>query len=352
MQNASHYRTLFRLIILVIVFGLTGIAQAQESGLIKYGQRVSREIKTVRDKVVLSFMGQQGDAITITIVRKSGELKPQVHLYAASGQDSLLGEGLLSSDGAKAALLVKLPRSALYTITVFALNDETTGMFELTLAGRSANPAGTKDPSTPEAADSDIEGVYSVTGTNPDSSSYKGTLKITRLGEDTKNLYNLSWEVGASYLGIGIVQGNVVSSAWGAQDCGIVGYKIQPDGKLIGDWIFTGQETLGTEDASPAKVGKDIAGAYTVSGKNPARTEYRGKLEISRDGDIWIFAWDIADSQYSGVGVQQEDTISVAWGEGCGVVSYIVDEDKNLDGLWAIPGDGRLGTEKTTSSAQ
>jgi len=99
------------------------------------------------------------------------------------------------------------------------------------------------------ATDDPLVGTYQVTGTNPDGSSYLGTLTVEAYGET----YSLVWEVGNTVTtGVGLREGNVLSGGW---DCGVVTYRIQEDGRLEGVWALCSEPHTGTEQAIPVRLG-------------------------------------------------------------------------------------------------
>lgn len=75
------------------------------------------------------------------------------------------------------------------------------------------------------------EGMYLVTGSNPQGSHYSGTCRITALGDGR---YRFDWRVGASYTGTGLFKDGSISVDWGSDSPAI--YKLNPDGSLSGTW--------------------------------------------------------------------------------------------------------------------
>jgi hypothetical protein len=74
-------------------------------------------------------------------------------------------------------------------------------------------------------------GSYRVQGTNPNGSSYQGTLSIERSGL----LYLLRWRIGQeTYQGQGTLYGNILTVDWGHPDP--VVYQVLHDGTLEGTW--------------------------------------------------------------------------------------------------------------------
>ncbi len=75
-----------------------------------------------------------------------------------------------------------------------------------------------------------IEGSYKVTGVNPNGTTYSGSVRIARQGAQ----YELVWNVGSTYRGIGGFQGDRLVIDWGQRHPVI--YTLEPDGRLIGTW--------------------------------------------------------------------------------------------------------------------
>ncbi|MCC7049135.1 MAG: caspase family protein [Alphaproteobacteria bacterium] len=74
-----------------------------------------------------------------------------------------------------------------------------------------------------------IEGVYKVSGT-AGSATYGGTARISRIGTQ----YEVIWQVGNTYRGVGGFQGDKLVIDWGQRYPVI--YTIAPDGRLMGTW--------------------------------------------------------------------------------------------------------------------
>jgi hypothetical protein len=92
----------------------------------------------------------------------------------------------------------------------------------------------------------DIVGSYSCRGTNPDGSPYQGTVVIEENGAG----YVLRWSIGDSltYSGAGLLNDDLLSASWGS---GVVVYRVQSDGKLVGKWLNASGGELGTETLTP-----------------------------------------------------------------------------------------------------
>lgn len=118
------------------------------------------------------------------------------------------------------------------------------------------------------------------------------------------------------------------------------------------------ESTAGSTN-SPAShsepVNVDIAGSYNATGTNPNGSPYRGTLEVIKRGEVFQFRWN-AGQQYDGVGAQIGNVVAVAFtegsdGKGCGVVSYRIVNDNELDGKWGYWGVDQSGSEKATRSS-
>jgi hypothetical protein len=98
----------------------------------------------------------------------------------------------------------------------------------------------------------DIGGAYDVLGKNADGSEYKGTAKITLTSEST---CRIEWKTGGS-TSSGICMRNDDSFAAGyvlGGKVGLIIYKINDDGSLVGLWTIADQEGVGAEVLTPAK---------------------------------------------------------------------------------------------------
>ena len=87
-----------------------------------------------------------------------------------------------------------------------------------------------------------------------------------------------------------------------------------------------------------------LAGRYTIDGRNPNGSRYRGSVIITVEGATYNFLWRISNgSTYHGKGRLHGDTLTVDWGQKDPVI-YRVKDDGTLRGRWA---NGR-GTENLT----
>jgi hypothetical protein len=115
----------------------------------------------------------------------------------------------------------------------------------------------------------------------------------------------------------------------------------------------TAASTAKTE-AAPKSAPKDIAGTYTINGKNSdGGGGYGGDLIVTNRDDVYQFSWDSAGKKYDGVGVQTDNKVAVSFtdgtsGKGCGVTLYKINSDGSLDGKAGYWGNNQKETEKAT----
>ena len=115
-------------------------AEAQQA--LKYGDSVEGTIATPNDVLSYTFTGQKGDAISITAVRKTGDLNPQIGLTeTVSG--NILTQGTPMGDGSIAMLTTTLPTAESYTIYIASdPQNGGTGKFQLVLTGPAKSSGG------------------------------------------------------------------------------------------------------------------------------------------------------------------------------------------------------------------
>ena len=145
--------------------------------------------------------------------------------------------------------------------------------------------------SATKGAPPDIAGKYSVTGTNPNGSAYKGELEVIKHGD----VYQFRWSGGASYDGVGVQLGDVVAVAFttgeNGKGCGVVDYTIIGDGaSLDGKWGYWGTDESGTEKATRT-LGSGLIGTYDATGANPDGRPYKVQIVIVPLGSGYKFSW-------------------------------------------------------------
>ena len=207
----------------------------------------------------------------------------------------------------------------------------------------SSSPAAS--PATTSAT-KNITGTYDVTGTNSDGGgAYKAALVVT----PRDDVYQFSWtSAGNSYDGVGVMTDNTVAVSWtGGKDgkgCGVVLYKVAADGSLDGKAGYWGVNSAETEKAKRTS-GSDLEGRYEVTGKNPGGKDYKGDLNVKKQGDGYLFTWNTG-STFEGFGTKSGDKVAVGFGgKACSFVSYEVKPDGMLDGKWGGQSSTSFGTE-------
>jgi hypothetical protein len=197
----------------------------------------------------------------------------------------------------------------------------------------------------PVASMEGIAGSYDLTGTNPDASEYSGTLDVAAVGD----AYSWSWN-GGEYTGVGLQTENVVSVAWGADECYVVSYSVGDDGVLSGRWTDMAASGIGTDVATPTdQMGEGLEGLYNILGTNPDGSEYGCSLQVTKTADgVYEWYW-FSCGEYTGVGIQDGNVVSVAYGsDSCSAISYHVEDDGTLNGSWTYVGMTDLGTDVAT----
>ena len=200
------------------------------------------------------------------------------------------------------------------------------------------------DTSAP-ATTANIAGKYNVTGTNPNSAPYRGTLEIIPHGD----VYQFRWVAGRQYDGVGVVNGEVVAVAFAdgpnGKGCGVINYVIRGDGSLLGRWGNWGTDEAGDESATRTS-GSDLIGNYEAIGKNPNGTPYKVNLTVEPAGKTHRFVWS---NDIDGVGIKRGNHVAVGiGGVRCGFVAYEIRPDGTLDGVWGGYGSDQTGTEMAT----
>ncbi len=207
--------------IAAVLIAATFTVRAQDTSALRYGDMVNGEIKAVKpnDSALYTFIAQANDVITITMVRKSGTLRPAIALgdLSKTGKDLLVGVSTLSADGKTATLAdFTIKTAGAYAIlATYEGKTVTTGKFTLTLDNASnpdtptdtpvptkkanatptkkANATPTKKPNvqptaTPEEATAEpAAGVQTFSvGTSPTFSIWSGNnLYVSNQGDGT-----------------------------------------------------------------------------------------------------------------------------------------------------------------------
>jgi len=207
------------------------------------------------------------------------------------------------------------------------------------------NSSSTSSSTNRDVPAPDIAGKYNITGSNPEGGNYKGTLEVIKRGD----VYQFRWNAGTQYDGIGVQNGNIVAVAYAngtdGKGCGVVDYDIASDGGLNGKWGYWGTNEAGTESATRTS-GSGLVGEYDATGKNPDGKQYKAHLTVEPAGNLYRFAWS---NNTDGIGIKRGDNVAVGiGGRRCGFVTYQVESNGALDGIWGGGGSDKTGTEKAT----
>lgn len=216
-------------------------------------------------------------------------------------------------------------------------------------ATNSSSPSTTSTTSSEAPSNSapapNISGKYNVTGTNPNGSMYRGTLEVIARGD----VYQFRWNAGTQYDGVAVQNGNIAAVAFAngpdGKGCGVIDYDIQGDGTLNGKWGYWGVNEAGKETATRTG-GSSLEGDYDAVGKNPDGREYKAKLTVEPAGNLYRFVWS---NNTDGIGIKRGNNVAVGiGGQRCGFVTYQIESDGTLDGIWGGSGTDKTGTEKAT----
>ena len=107
---------------------------------------------------------------------------------------------------------------------------------------------------------------------------------------------------------------------------------------------------LAASFTSAAAQDQDIAGTYTVTGKNPDGSAYNGVATIggTAGGNCGI-TWTIGNGQTSeAFCMRQGEVVGAAYtlGQSIGLVIYRINADGSLEGTWSIAGQEGVGEER------
>lgn len=197
-----------------------------------------------------------------------------------------------------------------------------------------------------------VEGTYKCTGSAPSGgANYSGEVTVKKNGDH----HVVTWSLGnaGSYVGSGLVNGNVFAVAYGGgRPYGLVVYKVS-GGKLSGSWLVggSGKPVTGEETIEGAE---GLSGTYKItSGKSSQGSSYSGEVTIKKTGETYAVNWALKNESYTGVGILHGDLLVIGWGTGTGygVVSYDIADGKlgsTLEGKWTAAGSDAVGKETLT----
>ncbi|MFB2838578.1 hypothetical protein [Floridanema evergladense] len=186
-------------------------------------------------------------------------------------------------------------------------------------------------------------GTWTITAAKTtDETPYFGTVQIHQMGE----IYSMSWLTTlGDYPGIAFFEnGNLYAACSADAAYGVSLYQINSDGTLDGKWA-TGYCT-GIVETEKAVGGtpNQVAGTYNVQGTFKNTSIYEGVLQVTSLGEIYQVSW-LVGHEYKGVGLQVNDQLIVAWGEGTVFGLHYQIEGDRATGNWAMRESTTLGTE-------
>jgi hypothetical protein len=190
-------------------------------------------------------------------------------------------------------------------------------------------------------------GDYYIAGTQLNGDPYTGGLEILQnIGEE---YLTLSWQIAEPFYGQGILTGGVLSAGWGT-NCTLASYLTQEGGNLTGQWADTSTGQLNPEFATVVD-SSDSMISWAISGEFSDGTVYEGTMTFTPNADqnSAIVQQQIGDTTISGIALLDEGVLTVVYGgEGCGVGSYLVQDNSDLMGRWTLVGQTTVGSEMAT----
>lgn len=192
----------------------------------------------------------------------------------------------------------------------------------------------------------ELSGVYKVSGSNENSGRpYEGSLTV----ENKEAGYRFNWQTNLDkYYGSGVQTGDAVAvsfadAAYG-KGCGVALYKIASDGTLEGKIANWGEYTFGTETATRLE-GTGFEGKYAVSGKTNYGREYKGTIEIKKNGSGYQVTWRTG-ADFTGFGIWRADRAAISFGGvQCSFALFQIKPNGDLDGRWGGQRTVAFGSE-------
>jgi hypothetical protein len=96
-----------------------------------------------------------------------------------------------------------------------------------------------------------LHSAYAAAGTNPDGSSYTGTVNIKVISDKT---FTIHWKIGdETYDGFGMRNGDALAATYTLNgEPGLIIYRVEEGGALNGFWVVRGKDNGGTEKLTPS----------------------------------------------------------------------------------------------------
>lgn len=186
-------------------------------------------------------------------------------------------------------------------------------------------------------------GTWTITEAKTiDLTPYSGTVQIHKMGE----LYSMSWLTTlGDYPGIAFFEnGNLYASCSSNEAYGISLYQINSDGTLDGKWAAANSTGIIDTEKAVGGTPNQVAGSYNVQGTMGKSGRYKGALQVTPFGEVYQISW-LVGAEYKGVGLQVNDRLIVAWGEGNVFgLCYQMQGDR-ANGNWGVRDHSTIGTE-------
>lgn len=180
-----------------------------------------------------------------------------------------------------------------------------------------------------------IGGTYNVSGTNPDGSTYTGSMEIAGQG----TVADVYWVFagGAEVAGTAIWAQDSLLIAYPAENCILAVYLVSEDGNALeGYWVPPGSYDILPEVATVTEW--DEANgilSFDVTGTNPDGSSYSAAMALTKAGDLYSVAQVSGETTFLGTGIDSDEYFAVSYGvdQGCGILQYHVDGN-TLSGTW------------------
>lgn len=220
------------LIITVAILAISGLALTGCCGkLAREAYEETEELRTTSSEDFAGTYEVAGEGYSATLsISKAGK---GYHLKWLMADGSLhYGKGLVLND-VLGAFYSNLEGSAAGVVAYKKSEEGITGLW-VPAGGEELFSEKTSGAATLRASSRDLEGEYTVTGTNPDLSSYEGQLSILKTGE----AWAARWMTGGEVYGTGLTIDDVLVLAYGNEaGAGVACYEIKGS-MLDGIWTF------------------------------------------------------------------------------------------------------------------
>ncbi len=188
---------------------------------------------------------------------------------------------------------------------------------------------------SPTPGERPIGGSLLVTGSSANESDpYTGSLTVAPKGDS----YEFRWSTTkGSRIGTGVQMGNTTAVSFaatgGGKGCGVVLYKIAPDGTLDGRTVYWGEDKFSIEKATRIE-GTTFVGKYSVTGTMAGGKPYSGTLAIAKDGAGYDFDWKL-DKPNVAFGIWKGSYAAASFGgPQCSFALYDIQSNGSLEGDW------------------